>query len=442
MGPPVDPIAVDETLPPRTGVVIIGGGIIGAATAFFLARAGVPVVICEKGQIAGEQSSRNAGWCRQTGRDSREIPLIIESLRLWPQMNTMVEGETGFRTTGVMYLCDTDEEIARRERWLEIAKQYQLDSRMIGPDEIAALLPGMSKPSKAALYTPSDGRAEPQKAAPAIAAAARRAGAVVLTNCAVRSIETKGGRVSAAITEKGRIACDTVVLAGGAWSSLFCGNLGLRLPQLKVRVSMMRTEPLPGGPEVNALGDGFLFRGRLDGGYTFTSLGSEVAEIVPDSFRYLRDFLPLLRQEHRRLTVSRRFLDELRYPRRWKPDEPSPFESNRILDPEPIPKQNRIALKNLKTRFPVFNSAKIAQEWAGMIDVTPDIVPIISPVDSIPGFIVATGFSGHGFGIGPAAGKLVSQLPWENPHSSTPRPSASRASSTAPAQAPNPASNI
>ena len=226
----------------------------------------------------------------------------------------------------------------------------------------------------------------------------------------MRGIETKGGRVGGVVTEKGRIDCESVVLAGGAWSRLFCGNLGLRLPQLKVRVSMMRTEPLPGGPEVNALGDGFLFRGRLDGGYTFTSLGSEVAEIVPNSFRYLRDFLPLLRQEHRRLTVSRRFLDELRYARRWKPDEPSPFESNRILDPDPIPKQNRIALKNLKTRFPVFNSAKIAQEWAGMIDITPDVVPVISPVDSIPGFIIATGFSGHGFGIGPAAGKLIAQM--------------------------------
>lgn len=410
MGPPVDPGIVDDVLPPRTGVVIIGGGIIGTSAALFLSRAGVPVVLCEKGQIAGEQSSRNAGWCRQTGRDSREIPLIIESLRMWTRMNEMIEGETGFRTTGVLYLCDTEEEIARRERWLEIARQYQVDSRMIGPDEIAALLPGMSRPSKAALYTPSDGRAEPQKAAPAIAAAARRAGAVILTQCAVRGIETNGGRVSAAMTEKGRIACDTVVLAGGAWSSLFCGNLGLRLPQLKVRVSMMRTEPLPGGPEVNALGDGFLFRGRLDGGYTFTSLGSEVAEIVPDSFRYFRDFLPLLRQERRRMVIGRRFLEEMRFPRRWKPDEPSPFERQRILDPDPIPRQNQIALKTLKTRFPVFNGAKIAQEWAGMIDVTPDIVPVISPVDSIPGFIIATGFSGHGFGIGPAAGRLVAQL--------------------------------
>jgi len=410
MGPPIDPVAVDETLPPRAGVVVIGGGIIGVSAALFLARAGVPVVVCEKGQIAGEQSSRNAGWCRQTGRDSREMPLIMESLRMWPQMNAAVEGETGFRTTGVLYLCDTDLEVARRERWLDIARQYQLDSRMIGPGEIASLLPGISKPFKAALYTPSDGRAEPQKAAPAIAASARRSGAVMLTNCAVRSIETTGGRVGAVITEKGRIACDTAILAGGAWSSLFCGNLGLRLPQLKVRVSMMRTERLPGGPVVNALGHGFLFRGRLDEGYTFTSLGSEVAEIVPDSFRYLREFLPLLRQERRRVVLGRRFFEELRFPRHWKPEEPSPFESQRVLDPDPIRRQNGIALKNLRTRFPVFNDAKIVQEWAGMIDVMPDVVPVISQVESIPGFIVATGFSGHGFGIGPAAGKLVAQL--------------------------------
>lgn len=412
MGPPVDPVAVDETAPPRTSVVIIGGGIIGVSAAFFLARSGVPVVLCEKGQIAGEQSSRNAGWCRKTGRDSREIPLIIESLRIWADMNRMVEGETGFRTTGILYLCDDDAEVARRETWLELARQYQLDTRMIGPEKIAELLPGATKPFKAALYTPSDGKAEPQKAAPAIAAAARRLGATVLTNCAVRSVETTAGRVSAVVTEAGRIDCDSLILAGGAWSSLFCGNLGLRLPQLKIRTTMMRTAPLQGAPEVSAVGNGFLFRKRLDGGYTVTSLASEIAEIVPDSFRFFFDFLPLARQEHvsYRLVFGRRFLEEWRLPRHWRADQSSPFEATRILDPEPVAKHNDAALGTLKARFPVFNQAQVTQQWAGLIDVTPDVVPVISPVASLPGLIIATGFSGHGFGIGPAAGKLAAQL--------------------------------
>jgi len=412
MGPPLDPIAVDDVAPSRTGVVIIGGGIIGVSAAFFLARSGVPVVLCEKGEIGGEQSSRNAGWCRKTGRDSREIPLIIESLRLWEGMNAMVEVETGFRTTGILFLCDSASEAARREVWLEHARLHQLDTRMIGPEEIARLLPGASRPFEAALYTPSDGRAEPQKAAPAIAAAARRLGAVVLTRCAVRSVETVAGRVGAVVTERGRIACDAAILAGGAWSSLFCGNLGVRLPQLKIRTSMMRTAPLEGAPEISAVGEGFLFRKRLDGGYTITSLNSEIAEIVPDSFRFLFDFLPLARLEHRsyRLALGHRFVEEWRLPRRWNANQPSPFEATRTLDPAPVAAQNEAALGALKKRFPAFAEAKVAQQWAGMIDVTPDVVPVISPVESLPGFIIATGFSGHGFGIGPAAGRLAAQL--------------------------------
>ena len=97
MAPRVDPVRSDEALPARADVVIIGGGIIGASTALFLAEKGVSVALCEKGHIAGEQSSRNWGWCRKMGRDPRELPLIIESLRLWQGMNQRVEAETGFR---------------------------------------------------------------------------------------------------------------------------------------------------------------------------------------------------------------------------------------------------------------------------------------------------------------------------------------------------------
>ncbi len=104
MAPRVDPVVSDSEVPARTGVVVIGGGIIGTCTAFFLARKGVPVVLCEKGHIAGEQSSRNWGWCRKMGRDPREIPLAIEALRLWPEMNALTEAETGFRQCGIVYL--------------------------------------------------------------------------------------------------------------------------------------------------------------------------------------------------------------------------------------------------------------------------------------------------------------------------------------------------
>src|SRR5437762_4569666 len=118
MAPRVDPVQSDEALPARADVVIIGGGIIGTSAALFLAQRGVSTVLCEKGQIAGEQSSRNWGWCRKMVRDPRELPLIIESLRLWQGMNQTVEAETGFRTAGIIYLTDTPEALAQLETWL------------------------------------------------------------------------------------------------------------------------------------------------------------------------------------------------------------------------------------------------------------------------------------------------------------------------------------
>ena len=224
-------------------------------------------MLCEKGHIGGEQSSRNWGWVRQMGRDPRELPLAIEALRLWGGMNEAVQGETGFRRCGIIFLCRTQDDLAKRAAWLEAAQPYQLDTRLLTRAEAAEKLPGLTGEWAGALYTASDGRGEPQMAAPAIAEAARRLGAGVFTQCAVRGVETQGGRVAGVVTEKGRIACDSVVLAGGAWSRLFCGNLGVRLPQLKVLSSVMRTEPLAGGPETSASGVGFGFRKRLDGGY-------------------------------------------------------------------------------------------------------------------------------------------------------------------------------
>ena len=175
------------------------------------------------------------------GRDPREAALALESLRIWRQLNTLTEAETGFRQCGIVYLCRDDADVKKREAWLdEVGRPHQMDSRMLTTAELSDVLPGLSGSWRGGLYTPSDGRAEPQKAAPAIAAAARRAGAAVVTGCAVRGIETKGGRVCGVVTEKGRIDCTSVVLAGGVWSRLFCGNHGLRLPQLKVMSSVLR----------------------------------------------------------------------------------------------------------------------------------------------------------------------------------------------------------
>ena len=417
MAPKVDPVRSDEVLPARADVVIVGGGIIGTSTALFLAQKGIRAVLCEKGYIAGEQSSRNWGWCRKMGRDPRELPLIIESLRLWQGMNELVEAETGFRQAGIMYLAQTQTELGQLEAWLEHARQYQLDTRLITRTEAAELMPGLTGNWVGGLYTASDGKAEPQMAAPAIAEAARRHGAAIVTQCAVRGIETAAGRVAAAITEKGRIACDRVVLTGGAWSRLFCGNLGIALPQLKVLATVMRTQPLEGGPEISASGGLFGFRKRMDGGYTVATLGVRTIDLVPDHFRLFFDYLPAVRLHWKKLRfrVANRWVEEWRTPRQWGLDEASPFETVRVLDPEP----DRFVVDRARTAaaeaFPLFRKAVVEESWGGMIDVMPDAIPVISPVEGLSGFFIATGFSGHGFGIGPGAGKLVADMVASDP---------------------------
>jgi glycine/D-amino acid oxidase-like deaminating enzyme len=221
------------------------------------------------------------------------------------------------------------------------------------------------------------------------------------------------GAVSGVVTEKGALRCSQVVLAAGAWSSLFCGNLGISLPQLKVQNSVLRTEPLEAAlPECNVSAGRYAFRRRLDGGFSVADGNANRVDIVPDSFRNLGIFLPALATEWRslRLRLGPRFLEEWRWKRRWSADEVTPFERVRTHDPIPDSAASEAALQRLAVDFPAFTKAKIAQHWAGLIDVTPDAVPVISPVDALPGLVVATGFSGHGFGIGPGAGKLAADL--------------------------------
>ena len=412
MGITIETIEPDPSLPKASDVVVIGGGIIGITSALFLAREGISVTVCEKGEVGHEQSGRNWGWVRIMGRDPGEIPLGLESMRLWSDMDRLVGGDTGFTRSGIVYVADTAAKLAEHEAWLDHAKTYQLDSRLLSTREIDAVLPGGKRTFAGALFTPSDARAEPQKAVPAMARALRRHGGTVLTRCAVRGIETAGGRVSAVVTERGRIPCQRVVLAGGAWSRLFLGNLGIDFPQLKVLGSVFRTEPLD-GPPTHAVGaSDFAFRKRQDGGYTIAHRGASVAEIVPDSFRLLFDFLPsLVKQRHElRLRLGERFVEEARTQKSWALDAETPFERMRVLNPAPGASDLASIKRGFTALFPQFKDLRLKTTWAGMIDAMPDVVPVVDRIGAIGGLFVATGMSGHGFGIGPGIGRVMSDL--------------------------------
>ncbi len=406
-------IESDKDLPDAVDAVIVGGGIIGTCTALELAERGLKVALFEKGHIAGEQSGRNWGWCRQMGRDSREMPLIVESLRLWRGMNDRTGAETGFTQSGIAYLETDEKGVEQRKAWaVKNALPFQVNSRIVRGEELDRLVPGASARFAGGLYTESDGRAEPQRAAPVIAQAARNMGARIFTGWAVRGIETEAGKVSGVMTERGFVRCSSVVYAGGAWSRRFLGNLGLDLPQLITLSNVQATEPLDLPYATSFAGGKYAVRKRADGGYTIAHNAITVSDIIPASFKYMKAFLPALRSEwpSLKLRFGKRFFSEAMLASRWSLDEVTPFEKVRVLDPEPVDWVLEECLNELASDHPGFRGIGITGKWAGIIDVTPDAVPVISAIARIPGLFLATGFSGHGFGIGPGAGKLMADL--------------------------------
>lgn len=411
-GPTPDAVQSDATLPAAADVVVIGGGIVGTSTALELVERGLSVVLLEKGVIAGEQSSRNWGWVRMSRRDPREIPLMAQSIRIWETLGERVGADLGYRQCGIAVPFHSPAFKRQNLEWLKYIEGTQIRVGAIDSDAMRRMLPEMELDYDGGLFSPTDGRAEPQLAAPAIARAVQAKGGTVLTHCAVRRIDVAGGRIAGVITEKGRIAAERVVVAGGAWSRLLLRDVGVTLPQLKVLNSVCRTEPVEGGPEITVRGPDFSVRKRADGGYTVSTLASNVYDLTPDSFRFLKEFVPALKMEWSALKprVGKRFVREWRDMRRRSDEEISAYEETRILDPEPNVAMTDRALARLAAAFPAFRNAKVAQRWAGLIDVTPDAVPVISTTPKRPGLVVATGFSGHGFGLGPGAGRLAADL--------------------------------
>ena len=293
---------------------------------------------------------------------------------------------------------------------------HQLDSRMLSSIETDELLGQSRRQFKGALYTPSDARAEPGLAVPAIAEMAREHGATLLTETAVRSIVTTGGKVSGVVTEHGPIDGKTVVLAGGVWCRLMMHHLGFELPQLAVKASVQRTTPAPLITQSGVHARGASIRRRADGGYTLARSGASTFHITPSAFRYFRAFLPTLtdptKDQARQLKyrIGRPFIDELLTSIHWRPDQITPFETSRTLDPEPDHRLLDQVLAEAKRLHPGLKDVRSAERWAGMIEATPDEIPVLGPVDAMPGLLIATGFSGHGFGFGPAAGHAMAAL--------------------------------
>ncbi|NOX49042.1 MAG: FAD-binding oxidoreductase [Gammaproteobacteria bacterium] len=405
-------INFQDPLPSAVDVVIIGAGIIGISTAWYLSNNGISVLVCDKGRVAGEQSSRNWGWIRQQGRDPAELPIAIDSINTWQSLSQDLDEDIGFTRQGVLFLATNESQLAQYENWLGHAAQHQLDTRMLTRNEVNTLFKDKPLDCVGGIYTPSDGRAEPFKAVPALARTVRKQGGLIRENCAVRSLDMQGGKIYGVVTESGRVRTSSVVCAGGAWANLFMANLGINLPQLTVRATVARTVPAENVFNGAASLGEVTIRRRQDGGYTVASSGTNEHYIGADSFRHMMKFMPALKASSRfiKLRLGGDIVTRLLPTRHWQDGEITPFEKTRILNPAPSKAAMAKMRKDLDIRLPKLASAPFAQAWAGMIDVMPDVVPVMDEVAEYPGFYLATGFSGHGFGIGPGAGRVMADM--------------------------------
>jgi glycine/D-amino acid oxidase-like deaminating enzyme len=417
-------IETTPTLPQAADVVVIGGGIVGAFAAYYLARRGVRVALLEKGLIGAEQSSRNWGWCRQQNRDARELPIATASLALWDRLATEIDGDAGFRRCGLLYLSNDEAEIAGWARWRDFARGTGVTTHMLSADEASERGKATGRRWKGGVFSPSDGTADPSRAAPVVARGIIRAGGSVHQMCAARGIETEAGRVSAVVTEAGTIRTGIVVLAAGAWASSFCHQLGIRFPQASIRSSILSLAPGPSGlPDALHTAEISVTR-RGDGGHTLAISGRASVDPTPQQVRFAREFMPMFARRWRSLSPGtlQGWQSGHETLTRWHLDRRTPMEQNRILDPRPDQRLITETLRRACQLLPALQNVAIAASWAGYIDSTPDGVPAIGEVEDLPGFTLAAGFSGHGFGIGPGAGHLIADLVTGSPPLVDPMP--------------------
>ncbi|MDX7950545.1 FAD-binding oxidoreductase [Lichenihabitans sp. Uapishka_5] len=412
MPAPLHIVEFGHAIPKRADTVVIGGGIVGTATAYWLARAGQQVVLLEKGRVGAEQSSRNWGWVRQQNRDARELPLATHSLRLWEEMTRDIGQDLGFRKSGLLYLSDDPAEIATWAKWVRFAQGEGLDTRMLSAAETVDRAVSTGRAWAGGVWAPTDGIADPSRAAPLIAVGIAKHGGQVVQNCAARALEVEAGRVTGVITEHGTIKAQQVVLAGGAWAGSFLHQIGLPFPQATIRSSVIALAPgaeeLP--PALHTKGITITRRG--DGGHTLAISGLGLVDPTPAMLAHARHFIPMFARRWRLVKPggTEGWRSGFATRRLWRADRPTPMERMRILDPRPSPRAVAETLRRAQALLPALRALPVRSTWAGMIDMTPDGVPVIDGGLPLSGLVVAAGFSGHGFGIGPGAGHLVADI--------------------------------
>jgi len=349
-------------------VVIVGGGISGTAAAYELARAGASVTLIEKGELASMASGWTLAGVRQSGRHPLELPLAQAAVRRWTTLGAELEADLEYRQEGNLRLARTPGEVPIIRRLVEEQRRLGLEIEFLpDPAAVRREAPALSGTVLAASLCPTDGHANPNATVRAFAAAARRYGAVIRTGTEATGIATSGGRVTGVRTEAGAVAADVVVLAAGVYTDRLCAMAGLEFPLRTAHVAVAQTAPLP-----------LLIR--------------QVIGVANANFA--------ARQE----VGGRVRMTGEAFPWHW-PARPVGAD-----DVQPPAWAVRAVLDRAAAVLPSLADAKVARVWGGLIDLTPDGLPVIERAPEVEGVVIAAGFSGHGFCLGPITGQLVREL--------------------------------
>lgn len=401
-----------ERLPERVDVVIAGSGIMGSATAWYLASQGMSVLVLDKAGLASQQSTRAWGFVRQQARDPAEVPLMMAAIPLWERLEADLQLPLEWRQGGCLYLAETPQQLQKYEDWLKVAANFGLDTRLLGRAEVAQLMPALADPALGGLYTANDGQAEPRRVAPGYALRAIERGAMFVEGCGVTGIDRAAGAVCGVQTERGYVKTKHLLVAAGASSWRLVESLGLVLPQQAVRCTVSRTSP---GPDIGAqsfIGHNIGIRQRADGSL---NLADETQADIDLNLGYLRGakhYLPHLPEN--RASFSFKLNGALLHDLRQRLPGSERHTNGPVLgerDPQVAANPSRVfaAQRHLAQAFPALRNVKVVESWAGLIDVLPDGIPVLDAPAQVPGLLVATGFCGHGFAMGPIVGKLMSQ---------------------------------
>ncbi|WP_409494039.1 NAD(P)/FAD-dependent oxidoreductase [Amycolatopsis sp. cmx-11-12] len=353
-----------EPLPDRTDVVVIGGGIIGVSCAYRLAAAGVPVLLLERDSLGAGSTGKAAGGIRSSFTTHVNIEIGLRGLAEYASFVETYGAEIDFRRDGYLYLVTDPADLPEFERCAELQNSYGVRSRLVEPAEARRFSPLIDTEGVvAALWSPDDAKATPDSAVQGYARAARAHGAVLKTGVEVVGIERDGDEITGVRTSEGFVRTDAVVCAAGAWSGKVGEFAGVDLPVRPFRRQVVFTGPVDGLPESVPL--------TIE---------------MPSAFYFHR--------EGRGLAMS--FCD----------GDGDPGFDSRYQPGDWLPKLAEIAAR----RVPAVLDAGIRGGWAGLYEVTPDRNQIVGESVQVSRFFYATGFSGHGFQMGPAVGELVRDL--------------------------------